>query len=189
MARDVVGLAILPAPPDDAQPGPGQDPDGVGMIAAARASAGVDGGRPRRGMSRVIGEGRDGLAETLVARPAEDHGPVLPGRASDGGGSGLRGQLVRGREAGAVIAEFGEELGRIDLPTPRQALDERAVGVVGQGGGDRRGELLDLGDEGDQDGDYAADELATGVALRLARPADRGAPQAAEQLGGGAGPQ
>ncbi len=30
MARDIVELVILPAPPDDAQPGSGQDPDGVG---------------------------------------------------------------------------------------------------------------------------------------------------------------
>jgi hypothetical protein len=124
MARDAVGLAILPAPPDDAQPGPGQDPDGVGMIAAARAGPGVDGGRPRRGMPRVIGEGRDGLTEALVARPAEDHGPMLPGRAGDGGGPGLRGQLFSGGEAGPVIAEFGEELGRIDLSTPGEALDD-----------------------------------------------------------------
>ena len=46
MARDIVELVILPAPPDDAQPGSGQDPDGVGMIAAARAGTGIDGSRP-----------------------------------------------------------------------------------------------------------------------------------------------
>ncbi len=148
------------------------------MIAAARSGAGVDGGRPRRGMPRVVGERRDGLAEALVARPAKDHGPVLPGRAGDGGGPGLSGQLFGGGEAGAVIAEFGEELGRIDLPTARQALEERAVGMVGQGGGDARPRVAGSGRRGGRGPRPAADEFATGVALRLARAADGGAAQA-----------
>jgi hypothetical protein len=186
MARDVVGLAILPAPPDDAQPGAGQDADGVGVITPARAGAGVDAGGPRRGVPGVIGERRDDLAEAIVARPAKDHRPVLAGRTSDGDGPGFGGQLFRGGEAGAVIAELGEELGRIDLATPRQALDQRADRMVGQGRRDRRREWLDLGDERDQDGDQAADEFATGVALGVARPADRSAAQAAEEFGGGA---
>ena len=72
---------------------------------------------------------------------------MLAGRASDGGGPGFGGQLFRGGEARAVIAELGEELVRIDLATPRQALDQRAVRMVGQRGRDRRRELLDLRDE------------------------------------------
>ena len=125
MPRDVVGRAILPAAPEDAGPRAGENADRMLMPTATRAGALIDEGRPARGMTGVIGEGREGAAQALVAGPAEDHGPVLTGRAGDGGGAGLRGQLFGGGEAGTVIAEFGEELGRIDLPTPRQALDER----------------------------------------------------------------
>ena len=101
---------------------------------------------------------------------------VFAGGTGDGGGAGLGGELLGGGEASAVIAELGQERGGIDLATAGQALEERAVGMVGQGGGDRGRELLDLGDEGDQDRDQAADELATGVALGLAGAAD-GAPR------------
>jgi hypothetical protein len=38
----VVGDAILPAAPDDVQPGAGEDPDGVGMVVAAVAGSGVE---------------------------------------------------------------------------------------------------------------------------------------------------
>src|SRR5262245_9818059 len=115
MVCDVVGLAILPAPPDKAQPGAGQDSDGVGMIAAARAGAGIDGGRPRRGVSGIIGERGDGLAEALVTRPPEDDPAVFARGASDGGGARFGRQLFGGRKARAIIAKLGEELGRIDL--------------------------------------------------------------------------
>ena len=124
-------------------------------------------------MARVIGEGRDRLPEALVAGPAKDDRVVLARGPGDGGGAGLGGELLGGGEAATVIAELGQELGRIDLPAARQALHERAVGVIGQGGGDGGRELLDLGDQRDQDRDQAADQFAPGVALGLARAADR----------------
>ena len=56
--------------------------------------------------------------------------------------------------------------------------------MLGQGGGDRRRQGLDLGDERAQDRDEAADELATGHALRVADAAEGRRAQAGEQLGG-----
>ena len=75
----VVGDAVVPAAPDDPDPRSGQDPDGVGVVAAAGDGVGVDLGRPGAGVAGVVGEGADGLAETLVAGPAEaDRAVCLP---------------------------------------------------------------------------------------------------------------
>ena len=168
MTGDVVGTAVLPATPEHTDPGAGQDPDGVGMITAAGPGARIDGGGPRRGMAGVVGEGGQGLAEALVAGPAEHDGAVFAGGAGDGGDAGFGGELVGGREAGAIVAELGEDLGGVDRPTAREALDERAIGMCGQGRRDRRRELLDLGDEGGEDRDHGVDEFAAGLGLRLA---------------------
>src|SRR3954449_2507000 len=75
----VVGDVVLPASVDDADPGAGEDAHRVRVVVAAGAGVGVDLGGPGAVVSAVVGEGRDGLAETLVAGPAEMHGVVLAG--------------------------------------------------------------------------------------------------------------
>jgi len=45
MTGDVIGPSILPAPPQDADPRAGEDPDRVGMVTAARLGPRVDIGR------------------------------------------------------------------------------------------------------------------------------------------------
>jgi hypothetical protein len=56
MLPGVIGLAVGPGAPEDADPGPGQDADGVGVIASARSGAGVDVGGPRALVPGVVGE-------------------------------------------------------------------------------------------------------------------------------------
>src|SRR4051812_6974241 len=104
----VVGDAVLPAAVDHADPGAGEDAHGVRVVVAAGAGVGVDLGGPGAGVSAVVGEGRDRLAEALVAGPAEVHGVVFAGFVGDRGLSGEGGDGV-GRVVGcAGIAPLGE---------------------------------------------------------------------------------
>ena len=52
----VVGCAVLPAVPDDVQPGAGEDAGGVGVVFAARDGIVVQLGCPRAGVAGVAGE-------------------------------------------------------------------------------------------------------------------------------------
>ena len=46
MSGGVVGDVVLPAVPDDVEPGAGQDADGVGVVVAAGAGSFVEVGGP-----------------------------------------------------------------------------------------------------------------------------------------------
>jgi hypothetical protein len=65
----VVGGAGVPAGPDDADPGAGDDADRVRVALAACSGIGVELGRPGRLLAGVVGVGGDGLAaRVLTAR-------------------------------------------------------------------------------------------------------------------------
>ena len=74
----VVGGVVVPAVPDDVEPGAGEDADGVGVVVAAGAGPVVEVGGPGAGVAGVAGEVADGVAELLVDRPAEGDGLSLP---------------------------------------------------------------------------------------------------------------
>ena len=181
---DVIGTAILPAAPEDPDPRASEDPDGVRMIAAARPGARVDGGGPRRGVAGVVGKSREGLPEAFVAGPAEGDAVVFARGVGHRGDAAFSGELVGGREASAVIAEFGEDLGGVDVAAAGQALQERPIGMLLQGRGDGGGQLLDVGDEGEEDGDESLDEFAARLALGVAGATQGGAAEPGQQLGG-----
>jgi hypothetical protein len=67
----VVGDVVLPAAPDDVEPGPGQDADGVGVVVASGSGALVEVGGPGVGVVGVAGEVDGGAAELFVDRPPE----------------------------------------------------------------------------------------------------------------------
>src|SRR4051794_22882010 len=69
----VKGRAVLPAAPDDAEPGAGENADGVRMAAAAGDGSPIDVGRPRVGSAAAVGEVHHCGAQLLVTRPSE-HG-------------------------------------------------------------------------------------------------------------------
>ena len=71
MIGDVIRLAIGPGTPEHAHPGAGEDADGVGMVAAAGASAGVDICSPGAGVAGVVGQTGECSAQAMVAGPAE----------------------------------------------------------------------------------------------------------------------
>src|SRR5215470_13734321 len=171
---DVVRPAVLPAAPEDAHPGAGEDPDGVRVITAAGPGARIDGSGPPRGMARVVGEGGEGLTQALMARPAEGDAAVLARGVGDGCHAAFASEVLRRGEAAAVVAEFSEDLRGIDLTAPGEALEDGPVGVLVQARRDGGGELLDLGDEGGEHRHQGEDEFATGLALRVAGAIARG---------------
>src|SRR5437867_2429608 len=185
MPRDVVGRAILPAAPEDARPRAGENADRMLMPTATGAGALIDESRPGRGMTGVIGEGREGAAQALVAGPAKDHGLVLAGGMRDGRQAALGGELFVTGEACAIVAELGEDLGGIDGATARQALHEAAVRMLSQCRFDGRGELLELPDEWGEDSDECAHDVSAGLRFGLADLARRRGAKAGEQLGHG----
>ena len=63
----VEGDTVLPAAPDDPQPGPGQDADGVGVTTASLDGTLVDVSRPGVGHSAAVGEIHDRGPQLLVA--------------------------------------------------------------------------------------------------------------------------
>ena len=80
----VVGGLVLPAVPDDVQPGAGQDACGVGVVVAACSGSGVEVGGPGVGVSGVDGEVDHGIAQLFVTGPAESDGAQFAGLAGRG---------------------------------------------------------------------------------------------------------
>ena len=71
------------------------------------------------------------------------------------------------REARPVIAELGEGLRGVDGATARQALQHGTFGMLGQGGGNRRGQLLEVGRERGEDRDERAHDVAARLDFRF----------------------
>ena len=74
----VEGGTVLPAAPDDAQPGASEDADGVWMATPSVDRTFVNVNRPGVRQAAAIGEVHDGGPQFLVARPTEDGPLVLP---------------------------------------------------------------------------------------------------------------
>ena len=61
MLGRVVADAVLPAVPNDVEPGAGQDAYGMGVVVLAGASALIHVGGPGVGVARTVGEVADGI--------------------------------------------------------------------------------------------------------------------------------
>src|SRR5579862_8940627 len=141
----VVGGAVLPAPPDDVDPGAGGDADGVGVVFAAVAGVSVEGGGPGAGVAGAVGEVAPGVAEVAVDVPAEAVAEVAAGAAGDGGDAGDAGQGGGVGVAGAAVAGLGEQPGGAQDAGPGQGGEDVRVGVGVQLGGDLAFQGLDPG--------------------------------------------
>src|SRR5882757_5665187 len=109
----VVGDLVDPAAPDDADPRPGQDPHGVGVVVAAGTGFGVDLRGPGAGVAAVVGERGDGDAEAFVAGPPEVDGSVFAGLLGHGGDAGEGGDRFGAVVGLADIAPLGENVGGV----------------------------------------------------------------------------
>jgi hypothetical protein len=124
----VVGQAVLPAAPDDVCPGAGEDPYGVGVVAASGAGLVVEVGGPGVGVAGVAGEVGEGIAQLLVGGPAEGDGPDLAGLSGGGRDTGQGGEAVAGGEPAACVADLGEQPGGADAARAGQGLEDGRVG-------------------------------------------------------------
>ena len=100
----VVGGVVLPAVPDDVEPGSGEDAYGVGVVVSAGAGLAVEVVGPGVRTAGVGGEVGDGVAQVFVARPPESdrpHGARLAGRW---GHTGQAGQCFGSGESAAAAS-------------------------------------------------------------------------------------
>ena len=162
----VVGGLVLPAVPDDVQPGAGQDACGVGVVVAACSGSGVEVGGPGVGVSGVGGEVDHGVAQLFVTGPAESDGAQFAGLAGRGCYAGQAGQRFGGGELGAAVADLGQKPRGSDAAAAGQAGEDVGVCVCSELLVDLGRECLDLLDQGSQQGDVAGGDrgLADGVA-------------------------
>src|SRR5215475_14906773 len=67
----VVGDFVLPAAPEDPQPGAAQHPDRVRMLEPSGPGVEIDLAGPRMGVAGGVREGGDSVSQALVAGPAK----------------------------------------------------------------------------------------------------------------------
>src|SRR5579862_1414924 len=170
----VVGGVVLPAAPDDVDPGAGGDADGVRVVFAAVPGGGVDGGGPGAGVAGIGGEVADGVAEVAVDVPPEVVAEVAARAACDGGDAGDPGQRPGVGVAGPAVAGLGEQPGGAHRAGPGQAGEDVRVGVGGELGGDV---FLQGLDAGGQAGDGAGQLGGHGGLGRVVSAAGRGSCQ------------
>ena len=139
-------------------------------------------------MPGVVGHAGERGAQALVAGPAPADASGLAALIGDGSDAGLGGELVLAREAGAHVAELGQDLGGADCAGSGERHDDPTVGQRGDRVLDAAGELGDLGDQGLQSARERAHEFALGFAFRFAGAPFGGAAQAFEQGLGRAAP-
>src|SRR5690554_201670 len=169
----VVGEAVLPAVPDDVQPGAGEDADGVGVVVAAVACSVVEVGGPGVGVSGVGCEVGDGVAQLFVAGPSEADGAEFPGLAGGGCCAGQAGQRLRGGEPGAAVTDLAQQPGGADSARSGQAGEDVRVGVGVELVVDLLFERLDLLDQGAEQRDVAGGDVGLGGAVDVGRSACR----------------
>src|SRR5713226_1273353 len=166
----VVGGAVLPDAPDDAQPGAAEDADRVRVVVAAGAGAFVDVVCPRVVLAATVGKDADGAAERLVAGPAEAGDLLLAGLDGDRGLAGDRLERAAEGVALSAIADLGEQLGGGDdrLGVAEERAEDGAVGVVVEQAADLAGQEADLLDQRSERGGEGEHDLSASLAFELA---------------------
>ena len=144
----VVGEVVLPAVPDDVEPGSGEDAYGVGVVVSAGAGLAVEVVGPGVGAAGVSGEVGDGVAQVFVTGPSETDRSHRAGLASRGRDTGQAGQRFGSGEAASAVSDLGEKFCSPDGSGSRQAGEDVRIGVGGQLVGDLVGQDFDLVDEG-----------------------------------------
>ena len=99
----VAGDSVLPAVPDDVEPGAGEDSDRVGVFVPSGDGGVVRAGSPGVGVSAVAGEVGDSFAELFVCGPTESTVFDFAELAGGGRDSGQADQRFRGGKAGSAV--------------------------------------------------------------------------------------
>jgi hypothetical protein len=146
VAARVVGRVLLPAAPDDGDPGTGEDADGVLMVMAPGAGLLVEAARSGIDVAGVGGEVAHRVTQLLVRALPEHDGSHLAGLAGGRGYAGQAGQRIRGRESASGVTDLAQQSCGPNGPGAGQAGEDRTVGVGRELLGDAGGEGLDLDD-------------------------------------------
>src|SRR5215211_2456631 len=162
----VVGGVVLPAVPDDEEPGAGEDADRVRVVVAAGAGALLEVGGPGVGVAAVAGEVADGVAELFVAGPAETDATAFAGLSGGRSHPGQAGQRVGGGKAAAAVADLGQQPGGADRAAAGQAGEDLLVSVLVKLLADLYGQRFDLlGQRGQQRHERSGDVGLGGAVL------------------------
>jgi hypothetical protein len=119
-------------------------------------------------MAGVVGKAGDGLAQAVVASPAEDDAAAFAGGDRDWADASLGGQLVGGGEALAHVAQLGKDLGGADAAGAWEGHDGAAVRQVSDGVFDAPAQRGELAHQGFQDGGQGAHQLSFGFRFGMA---------------------
>src|SRR5215216_3230993 len=111
VAGRVVGLPVLPHPPEDAAPGASDGANCALVVVASGASAGVEVAGP--GVVVTAGGG-ERAPQALVAGPAKGGVLALAGLDGDRGHAAVGGERLGARVAQAGVADLREQAGRGD---------------------------------------------------------------------------
>src|SRR5262249_31473258 len=125
----------------------------------------------------------DGVAEFLVAAPAERDGAVSTAGSGGGGDAGEAGERFGVGEPVAAVADLGDEGGGADGGAAGQGTEDVGVGVGVEQFVEASLELVELGSQGAEGGDVGEGDGAAGVAI-FAADAPSGGLEPGEQLGG-----
>lgn len=132
VAGGVVGDAVLPAAPQDADPGAFEGADRALVVVAAGASRGVAVSRPGVPVAGRVGECADRRSEAFVAAVAEAGDLAFARFDGDGTHGSVGGERFGAVVARAAVADLGEQRGGADdaLGVAKQRQEDVAVGVA-----------------------------------------------------------
>ena len=137
----------------------------MGVVWAADDGAVVEVGGPGIGASEVAGEVGDGVAQLFVAGPSESDAADLAGLSGRGCDSGQAGQRFGCGEAGAAVADLGEQSCGTDAAGSGQAGEDVRVRVQGQLFVDLNRQGFDLFGDSGQDSQKCSGEMTFGSTL------------------------
>lgn len=90
----IVGHAILPCSPEDAQPSASEDAHGMRMLASSSSGVLINFGGPRAWMSGVVCKAGDGGAQAFVVGSSPGDAARFTALISDGRDAGLGGEMI-----------------------------------------------------------------------------------------------
>jgi hypothetical protein len=179
---DIVWNASRPHLPENTYPSACEDAHSMGMSAAACSGGVVDVCRPGRTVTRVAGPGSNGSPQVVIAGPSEENGTRLTALTSDRCNAGLSRELIRTSQAFTNIAEFCEDLCRIEPASIWQAHDQITIVMLHYFVFDARGKFGDLVHQRTQDTCQRAYKLAFGLFFEAVSASHWGSVQASQQL-------
>src|SRR6476620_1675190 len=108
----VIGDFVLPAAPENSQPGTAENPDRMRVLEAARTGIEIDASRPGMGMARGVSQAGDGVSQSLVTGPAKAGDLALARLPRHRRHAGVGCERLLGRVAPSVVADLGDQTRR-----------------------------------------------------------------------------